>query len=89
MPERDVLFPLGRLIATPGALQALDTSGESPIIYLTRHLHGDWGDLTEDDKQGRRRDPDPHPECLSPKGWDEDLDHHRSRPEFDVHTVAE
>jgi hypothetical protein len=51
MPKRDVLFPLGGLVATPGALQALDTSGESPIIYLTRHLHGDWGDLTEDDKQ--------------------------------------
>ncbi len=51
MPERDVLFPLGRLVATPGALQAFDTSGGSPITYLTRHLHGDWGDLTDDDKQ--------------------------------------
>jgi hypothetical protein len=51
MPEHDVLFPLGRLVATPGALQALEASAESALSYLTRHLHGDWGDLTEDDKQ--------------------------------------
>ena len=49
MPKRDVLFPLGRLVATPGALQALEASAESALTYLTRHLHGDWGDLDEED----------------------------------------
>jgi hypothetical protein len=45
VPHHDVLFPFGRLVATPGALNALATSGESPVIYLARHQHGDWGDL--------------------------------------------
>jgi D-serine deaminase-like pyridoxal phosphate-dependent protein len=45
------LFPLGRVVATPTVLRAIEKSGESPIAYLTRHHHGDWGDLTDDDKQ--------------------------------------
>jgi hypothetical protein len=49
MPQRDALFPLGRLVATPGALQALEACGEFPLTYLARHLHGDWGDLDEHD----------------------------------------
>jgi hypothetical protein len=55
MPERDVLFPLGRLISTPGALQALEASAESALSYLTRHLHGDWGDLDEEDCKANER----------------------------------
>jgi hypothetical protein len=51
VPHHDVLFPFGRLVATPGALNALASSGESPVIYLARHLHGDWGDLNEEDSK--------------------------------------
>ncbi len=45
------LFPLGRLVATPGALQALEANGTGCTHYLERHLNGDWGDLCEEDKQ--------------------------------------
>jgi hypothetical protein len=38
-------FPLGRMVATPGALDALQESGETPLRYLTRHQAGDWGEL--------------------------------------------
>jgi hypothetical protein len=55
MPKRNVLFPLGRLIATPGALQALEASAESTLTYLTRHLHGDWGYLEEEDCKANER----------------------------------
>jgi hypothetical protein len=51
MPTRDSLFRLGRVVATPGVLQAIEKTGESPIAYLSRHCHGDWGDLTDLDKQ--------------------------------------
>jgi hypothetical protein len=51
MPARDGLFRLGRVIATPGVLYAFDKTGESLIAYLSRYCHGDWGDLTDDDKQ--------------------------------------
>ena len=43
-------FPLGRTVATPGALEALVRAGETPLPYLVRHVAGDWGDLDQDDK---------------------------------------
>ena len=42
-------FPLGRVVATPGALAALDSSGESPGPLLLRHATGDWGDVPPED----------------------------------------
>ena len=44
-------IPLGRTVATPGALEALQGAGESPLGYLARHATGDWGDLDADDKR--------------------------------------
>ncbi len=38
-------FPLGRVLATPGALDALGDSGETTDMLLTRHAHEDWGDV--------------------------------------------
>ncbi len=48
--ERKPLFNLGQLVATPGALAALEKSGQSAIEFLSRHVRGDWGDLPEEDK---------------------------------------
>jgi hypothetical protein len=42
-------FPLGRTVATPGALEALLRTGETPLPYLVRHVAGDWGNLDRDD----------------------------------------
>jgi hypothetical protein len=44
------LFPLGQIVATPGALTLLEEHKRSPIEFLSRHLRGDWGDLCEEDK---------------------------------------
>jgi hypothetical protein len=45
-------FPLGQVLATPGALEALQASGQSAGDFLRRHVRGDWGDeLCADDKQ--------------------------------------
>ena len=38
-------FRLGRLLATPAALETLASAGLSPARLLARHLAGDWGDL--------------------------------------------
>lgn len=43
--------PLGRTVATPGALAALEQAGESPTTYLDRHAAGDWGDVGTEDYQ--------------------------------------
>jgi hypothetical protein len=45
------LFALGRLVATPGALAALEENGQGCTEYLERHVQGDWGDLCDEDKQ--------------------------------------
>jgi hypothetical protein len=46
-----MLFPLGRVVATQGALEALERAGQSPTEFLDRHVHGDWGEVSEDDKK--------------------------------------
>jgi hypothetical protein len=38
-------FSLGRVLITPGAIEALADSEEEAITYLERHARGDWGDL--------------------------------------------
>jgi hypothetical protein len=45
------MFELGRTLATPGALAALEQAGESPELYLSRHHSCDWGELTDEDKR--------------------------------------
>lgn len=44
------LFPAGQIVATPGALAALERANRSPLEFLSRHLRGDWGDLDQEDK---------------------------------------
>ncbi len=44
-------FPLGRVVATPGALAALEASGELPERLLGRHVRGDWGEIPDEDRQ--------------------------------------
>jgi len=45
------LFALGQLVATPGALEALERTGQSPVEFLRRHQGGDWGELCDADKR--------------------------------------
>lgn len=45
------MFALGQLVATPGALNALERNNQSPAEFLQRHIIHDWGDLDDDDKK--------------------------------------
>ena len=36
-------LPLGRIVATPGALETILAAGADPFGYLARHASGDWG----------------------------------------------
>ena len=49
------LVELGQVLATPGALRALETTGEKPAHYLARHAAGDWGELDEEDRAANDR----------------------------------
>jgi len=45
------LFSLGQVVATPGALAALNDAGEEPNAFLDRHASGDWGDVDKSDQK--------------------------------------
>jgi hypothetical protein len=42
-------FALGQLVATPGALAALEATQQDPLSFVQRHVQGDWGDLDAHD----------------------------------------
>jgi hypothetical protein len=48
-------FELGKIVATPGALDALQKSGDTAIIFLRRHVRGDWGEVDQEDQQSNER----------------------------------
>ena len=44
-------FPLGQVVATPGALEAMEEAGQNAAFFLDRHVAGDWGEVSADDWQ--------------------------------------
>jgi len=50
MKADEPLFPLGRIVSTPGALDALVRANQSPQEFLNRHVTGDWGELGDEDR---------------------------------------
>lgn len=47
--EFEPKFPLGQVVATPGALAALQATRQNPLSFLMRHMQCDWGELDEHD----------------------------------------
>lgn len=45
------LFSLGQVVATPGALEALASAGQTPDEFLRLHVVGNWGEVDDEDKQ--------------------------------------
>lgn len=45
------LFNLGQIVATPGALQVLEGTSQTPLDFIKRHAAGDWGDVCEEDAE--------------------------------------
>src|SRR5918911_1516194 len=44
-----VRFELGQLFITPGAVEALKASGQSPQEFISRHARLEQGELCDDD----------------------------------------
>jgi len=44
-------FHPGQVVATPGAIEAMRASGQTPEVFLGAHLEGHWGgELCEEDR---------------------------------------
>ncbi len=52
------LFPLGQVVATPGALDLLDRSATNANELLRRHQCGDWGCVPAEDAEENRHSVD-------------------------------
>ncbi len=48
-------FELGRIVATPGALEAFRAAGDVEFKYLMRHLLGDWGEVDGHDLRANNK----------------------------------
>lgn len=44
-------FKLGRILATPGALEVIADTRVSIVDLLIKHMRGDWGELSDSDRQ--------------------------------------
>ena len=49
-------FELGRLLATPGVLEAVEAAGDDLLIYVARHAAGDWGTVDDDDREANEQE---------------------------------
>lgn len=50
-----MLFKLGQIVATPGALQSLKENGIEAWSLLSRHANGDWECVPEEDRLENQR----------------------------------
>jgi hypothetical protein len=48
-------FELGKIVLTPGALEALSRAGQDAEFFLEKHAQGDWGDVAPDDQAENER----------------------------------
>jgi hypothetical protein len=44
-------FRVGQIVATPGAIEAMEESGQTADFFLDRHAAADWGDVGSEDWQ--------------------------------------
>ncbi|MDP1678680.1 MAG: type I restriction endonuclease subunit M [Candidatus Nitrotoga sp.] len=49
------LFSLGQVVATPGALEALEQYAINAADLIQRHQSGDWGNVPPDDTEENMR----------------------------------
>ncbi len=50
-----MLFGLGQVVATPGALRAMEENSVDGFNLLRRHADGDWGEVSKEDQLENQR----------------------------------
>ncbi len=67
-------FELGRIMATPGAIETLARKGIDPFALIQRHVTGDWGDIDEHDAAENAAAVEQGTRILSAYGGEHDPD---------------
>jgi hypothetical protein len=49
--SKTICFPLGQIVATPGALALLDRGAVNAASLIQRHQSGDWGNVPPEDAE--------------------------------------
>ncbi len=49
-------IPLGQIVVTPKAQEALRRVGQDPMAYVCRHARGDWGQALTTSEMGENDD---------------------------------
>ena len=49
-----MLFTLGQIVATPGAIDTLATLNINPAKLVERHANGDWSEMYDEDAEANR-----------------------------------
>jgi hypothetical protein len=52
--QTKISFELGEISSTPGAISALEETGEIATLYLERHHSGDWGLVNKSETMERK-----------------------------------
>ena len=50
-----MLFELGQIVATPGALETMERLDINPALLLHRHAKGDWSEMYDEDAAANRQ----------------------------------
>ena len=48
------MFPLGKIVSTPNALDTLARHGRTPAEFIVRHAAGDWSEMCAEDAAENR-----------------------------------
>jgi hypothetical protein len=54
LAQQGVLFKPGSIVATPGAIEAMENNNVLSLDLLSRHLCGDWGVLPKEDVKANK-----------------------------------
>lgn len=54
-PNNFPLFQLGQIVATPGAIDLLRSLELNPLLFLGKHVYGNWGQLDDHDREANQR----------------------------------
>jgi hypothetical protein len=55
IPVTKPLFKLGQVVATPGALEALEKAGQTPWEFVALHVAGNWGVVGTEDAEANNQ----------------------------------